>query len=647
VIYLGQLDFTKAKDHGSKDGYKFTCNCMQIDFNALVAAYESTKFEIPLTDPDAILVELPGIQLEETCDFDIAIMSDFKSMAFLELNITTNEVHSVYPTCKSVPYTQQGTVDIPNSGSWFIKPNLTTKVRVQGFIQASVDSGHFQLNIYDQTGAIVKTLADVILTESTQVNFEFDFTETMHLGDAWTLYCINLLMPTETDHGFQINNPSQMTLTYNTISPPTKHKMFRVADVYKKLLNKIYETAYPGITSILSRSIYLKNSWNNLCITSGDAFRTTLEDITSIDPGDAMTPGQYYTVTNAPGFYNSTVIYNGVTYNTGDVIYCIPAAQIFSTADNGILVTADSPATIKTSWKDFFESINAVCNVGFGVEAGVPVLENKSYFYRNTLLAADVGNVEKFELSPEGTYIFNTIKGGYPDQTYDVLSGRAEVNSEVEYSTMQSKMKSELNLRSVYRADPYGIEFMRIKAGSQSITKGDNEVFFVVINDSPETGKVYYRPKFDTTATGPGVSYGIGYYNTDISPKKNLLRHADYLKGILYKVEGQIKLTEAKKNTGLVTVDDTGTRIAEADPLDIGHLADNYFINKSCVISTKSPVALLSAISNFPTGYIAFVTDGTPLMGFMLSVEVDPAKNTERSMKLLLTSKNDLSKLVR
>lgn len=646
VIFIGAIDFSSIKDAGSLEGYKFTCNVLPNDLTSLIKAYENTVFQIPLNVPDALLVQLQGIQLIETAAYNYSSSSDYRSNAFFALTVVTNKINSIYPSTQNSGFVQQNSPDFTTSGQWFMRSTVATSVQIQGNIGVSVNAhagvARYQINFYkSSTGStIVQTVFDKVVVGIQDFQFQFNFTVSIGAGES--LYCYFLNFDGDSNHGFQMRNGT-LNLKYNTISPPSTVRAFRPRYIYDYLINKIYQTQFNGFT-YPTQSLLL-NSWSQLCITSGDAFRPTLIDYTYFEEGDTLTVGDYLTVINGIGLSGGTVLYNSHTYNVGDTFVVISTALSFTSSGGAIVESGYNPAVIKTSFKDFFQSINSVLNAGFAVQNGIAVLEKKSYFFNPNLIAASVGNVQKFTLEVYTDYIFNTIKCGYPDQTYDVINGRNEVNSEVQYVTALTRIQKEYNIQSAYRADAYGMEFLRIQEGNNNVTNGDNSVFFIYIQPNIVSGQVYYNPEgVEAFLSVTGVD--AGYFNMRISPKQNLLRHADYLAGMLYKITGDIKLSSAKKNTGLIVRLLDGTRIGEADNVTISTLGTGLFIPYLANISTKLPTNMLSTITMFPNGRIDFEEDGNMYMGFIINGDVDIAKNSERELKLLLTAQNNMLNLI-
>lgn len=320
---------------------------------------------------------------------------------------------------------------------------------------------------------------------------------------------------------------------------------------------------------------------------------------------------------------------------------------------SGIAIRELENPYIITSFRDFFISINSVLNAGFGIESGKAVLEKKAYWFKSTLQAADVGENKEFNLEVYEPYLASSVKIGYPDQQFStIINGRDEVNSTQVYSLPITRVQKELDLLSIYRADAYGIEDLRItrQDGETTNNNNDNDVFFVKIKADPEniSGDPYYRPeRSEGYLSLSGVLAAETYYNWDISPHRNLLRHGDFLHSILDKFDGAfINFESALKNSSMNVVGLNGQRTIEDQNLSIGTLPDKIFLPYLITIITKLPKNAMNLVDNFPTGYIRSQFLDNNQDGFIIDFSVDVSKNRQRELKLLLTPYNQLENLI-
>lgn len=320
--------------------------------------------------------------------------------------------------------------------------------------------------------------------------------------------------------------------------------------------------------------------------------------------------------------------YKNLIYTSGDGIRQIPTAAI------------------KISFSDFFSDFIGLDDSAFGVENGIVRLENSPYFARDTE-SVNIGDVTDFDLELADQYVFNSVTIGYDDGNTDDTNGKEEYNSGQEWEMPITRVQKQMEWTCKSRADQYGIEQLRIDyiQNPTEDTSSDNDTF--MIDCAIDVDMVTYRPILGSTYTlVTGLTSPNTSYNLRLTPKKNLLRHAGYLRSMLDKLDGYyINFGSGTKNTTLVTLKD-GVRVAESENIQISTLPGKYFLPYTATVTAKLPINTMQLIDNNPFGYITFSWNGVSLQGYILQVDVDIAKNTERQYKLLLTNNNDLLKLV-
>lgn len=307
------------------------------------------------------------------------------------------------------------------------------------------------------------------------------------------------------------------------------------------------------------------------------------------------------------------------------------------TITSGDAIRQIEGAKVKTSFADFFKSISAVTCAGHSVENKV-TLETRQSYFRNAKTISMLDSTE-VSLKTATNLLFNKIKTGYPNKTYDEINGKDEINSTQEYVIDSVGTDKELDIRSVYRADAYGIEFLRINLEGKSTTDNDsdNDVFFVYANATPEIDGSY---KPFTNGTVTGVSAGNTFYNWYISPKRNLRRWGSFIRSVYYNNSGyQIRFTESEKNANVTTVV-SGESVTENSNIFMSELDQPYFIPMYAEFDTNLPNDLWQYFNNAVYGYGEFMFKGYVFNGFFMEAEVELALNSPRRFKLLLTTDN-------
>ena len=154
-------------------------------------------------------------------------------------------------------------------------------------------------------------------------------------------------------------------------------------------------------------------------------------------------------------------------------------------------IRQEEGAVLKTSIANFFDSLNVLVNGAMSNQTvnGKESLffEEKGYVFNSDVVTMNIGEVSDLKIGVALEYFFNTLSIGYTPQSYDEQAGRQEFNTTAEFTTPITKLKKELKLVSPYRADPFGIEFIRLNSPGKSTTKNqsNNDVFFLNVNDNP------------------------------------------------------------------------------------------------------------------------------------------------------------------
>jgi hypothetical protein len=220
--------------------------------------------------------------------------------------------------------------------------------------------------------------------------------------------------------------------------------------------------------------------------------------------------------------------------------YKLKSAFLTELSKEYVLTSGDAlrkipKSSIKTSWSDFFQSLSRWC-VGVGIEGDYIVVEKLEYFFQANIIA-DIGEVnDDASVDVAEDILFNTIKNGYKAQEYKEINGKTEFNQGQVWTLPIAKVVKEYNLLSVYRADPFGIEILRINFGQKTTTdtEGDSDVFWLHVKEA-------------FTAFSATTSYGSGIVNL-ILVKNQLAQLVNFLPGT------RIKISGTQSNNGFYTV---------------------------------------------------------------------------------------------
>lgn len=321
--------------------------------------------------------------------------------------------------------------------------------------------------------------------------------------------------------------------------------------------------------------------------------------------------------------------------------------------------------SLTTSLYDFFFSLRDIYNIGMGVEiiSGVQtvVIEEMDYFFSSTNVL-HLGSVNNIKYATASDLVFNNIKVGYENNSYGDDYGTQEFAGTHEYLAPQDIINNDVDWISIYRADPWGIDKVRIDEvkylygrvladnliySSQTREKkrdtaADMDVWILDCKYVETISTVdYYELNRDFTIATSIFSFPDKLFNFRFSPHRNLLRHGSYLRSILrdFEADNIIFQTSEKNTTFSVKMSDESNYITENDSVLISSLNDKKFIPVYAEFSapTDNELALfLSTVSE--NGTISFYDNGVLLTGFIIEVSANLAYRKESTYKVLLSS---------
>lgn len=393
---------------------------------------------------------------------------------------------------------------------------------------------------------------------------------------------------------------------------------------------------------------------------------------------------------------------------------------------------------INTSFSDFFKSYNSIYSIGLKIIDNVIWIEPKSDLYGGEQEITNIGDVSKISVSAATDYLCNTVNAGYTAQDYDAKSGKYEFNSEAVFQLPVTTVTKNYDIRSKYRGDAFGIEFIRANLTSSTDSsstdttdnEGDKQAFMIntlkdetyksftheasfldngyitflydedftedyvkkvflasrkftvsgsLNNDgsylmlgtgfafftgnkigvstsqtfTPETATItvtFDNPlrrikRADYTSIS-GVLDNTVYNVEDMTPKRQLLAHGNYLRSLLMQLPNEsITLASKDKNSLLITTDENGT-VSESSPEVVSTLTDPLFLPYVFEFTTKVPISFANLMKLVPKGLIAFSYNNTLMYGLPIgSMKYHPGDESSQTWKLLCASKTDLSSL--
>ena len=416
--------------------------------------------------------------------------------------------------------------------------------------------------------------------------------------------------------------------------------------------NKIYQDIDGNALSTSSH--FNQNSFNgekeiNLFLQKGDLFYFELNETTgpirkgiikitaSIDISYKTRNGSV----DIPGISPFELLKELVKKATNNRYNSIVSKQLINSEvgymviTSGDLIRGIKGGKIRTSLKDFFQAFKSMFGTGYAFEVvegmEVLVVEHVNYFYNKSKSLVEVSEINKRSMKIDNNKIYNRLKIGYEDNTYDEINGKYEFNTKLEFSIDTDASSKELDLVSPYRADMYGIEFTIIDYEPKETTdsENDNDVFIIHRGGLIEgLGNTYgldrsYQVLNDSAA-------GNTAFNVFLSPKRCLLRQIEYIKSLFAFSGDVLRFASAEKDYDMRS---TGNVIEHAD-VDLS----GYSVLFKPILhefETMVPGNISEFINSNYNGYVVVRDRDKVIKGFIESLKENPGRNKSQTWKLI------------
>jgi hypothetical protein len=515
--YLSELNFVKYNEE--KNGIKI--EALEGGLSKFIKAFETTKFQIPIdADPEHISVLMDGMELE-------------------------------------------------NSATWFVSDGM------------SVDPDYALGNHIVQIDIVSKEIGDIggvfsttrIKVPNNNVNIK---ATGQHFFDATSAGVMHI------DYDFFLN--------VEFIPPPAMNPAAALAVLVRKIDTTGFGTnahtlheRYAGLGQIITGNHHIFGS-ADIPVNPGDQ----LFLYTMLQPegttGDEQTRFQYYG--NEPFFKMSytfrekpSVVQAHNPLRLVELLVSKLSNGQFTKVKSTLLTSLEhelailsgdalrgiSNTYITTSLQDYFKSIDTNYGIGLGIENGdTLVIEELPYFFQDVVIH-DCGDVVNAKLVPAEDLLVNTMSIGYKEQEYKEINGRSEFNQGQKWKSPITKLTKDLDKVSVYRADPFGIELMRINFGQKKTTDSKSD---------PETFMLRIRPQFNSF-TG-NVLFSNSFNLFMIPGQAGLI--SQFKKGTRMKVTGTASnnnIYTLVSDAAAIGADLWGSVLSSANPGGIDFVVEN------------------------------------------------------------------------
>lgn len=303
-------------------------------------------------------------------------------------------------------------------------------------------------------------------------------------------------------------------------------------------------------------------------------------------------------------------------------------------------------ATFRTSLNQFKTSFYAILCAGMGIIGNKVVFEEREEFYQEGDVI-HLGKAKNVVDRYASDMLINTVAVGYGPQNYEDVNGRQEFNNTAKFSTSIQSVNKEYTAISEYRADAIGMELIRINLEGKTTTddKGDKEGFVINIADTPVEG--VYPLRRENYSSIEGILSTDSIFNIeDLTPKRILLKHGKWLRGLLHGFEGEKLIFQTTdKNRELKTVLNGETIDEDAD-VPVISLDKPYFLPRVFELECEMP-EVAELLEENPNRCFSFEhPNGQIYKGFNLKIGISPSSKTSDKIRLLMTADTDLKTLI-
>lgn len=306
-IYTGKIDFSKKID---KQGI-FTVNAKSLDFSQNIDAYDSVQYSIPLTN--AINLELPSINLNETADIIVQPNTDHRSNAFFILQIANNNQNSIDQSVYNYggQFAQVNTPDYSTDGHFFFfartNTNVLFTINMQGiaFYNSGSGSAVYSIQLVKSDGTVVNTL---FTSAGVTTNFNLNQTFSVPILTGERLFLYFKTTDGDSNWGFRII-AATISMSYQTSTPPTMCQALTGSQLFSAMLQAMnVNTDNAPNQPVFFQSYLLANALRPLVFSCSDSIRAAQGSI--YVAGNTIGPGRYKIL-------SGSITYEAIVYTVG------------------------------------------------------------------------------------------------------------------------------------------------------------------------------------------------------------------------------------------------------------------------------------------------------------------------------------------
>lgn len=333
--------------------------------------------------------------------------------------------------------------------------------------------------------------------------------------------------------------------------------------------------------------------------------------------------------------------------NSQPYAYSSNGCHSFIAVTNGLSVRGKT-VPITTSFEEMYDSIEAIGNVGVGLEPepnglsySVIRLEEKSYFFDGNSLLITLTGITNVEQSIWEDEIFNEVEVGYNTWQPFAVTGLDEPLTVQTYTNVIKNIKSKFNAICTAIMSMNLIEIIRRYSTDQTITQDlqqDELPVWVALNRSVDASgnpnNLTTPEKNENFSSISNLTQPATALNLRYSPKRNLARHLNRLAASLLKVSTAFRYASGEGNQAMTSTmiadgcagDYSGRLLTEDADIrwDDQYVRNNVPLFEPILYDFTHPLSYTEykTIKANTKGYIRGVcADGTVIEGFVKQID--------------------------
>ncbi len=208
-------------------------------------------------------------------------------------------------------------------------------------------------------------------------------------------------------------------------------------------------------------------------------------------------------------------------------------------------------AKVYLSFNDFCNWIETVYGYTYVIDEDNDIIEfkHRKEIFSDNAKVVEIENAKDFNYKIENSVLYSSVLIGYEKKDYDSVNGRDEFNFNSSYTTGFSVNGKKIELKSPFRADSYGIEFLVEKRGQDTTdNNSDKDIFFVTGDEEGGYYKTNRSPKIINSITDSLI-------NGEFSPIRCLFANSEYISIMAYSMGLKFASTEGNAN---IIIDNIG-----------------------------------------------------------------------------------------